>query len=249
MTTHVPRASSADFSDDEDAFDGAFDFATALEHHLVESDSSPDVVALAGDDATWIDAPVAMVEEGREPETVELDALDIPVDTEVANSESELPNFEVEVRKSAVEVASSRVEVATGAEDAFSDWLAALVRTAEGASIFIHVEALRVLISEGRAPYAAFPTSAAGALAEGNIARLEGEELVASAAFLRVSAEWRRVLAGAGGDFSKCGARTFDEWSADFLARVLGTPTRFDWLKRELRRHGVAAFGLVERAA
>ncbi|WP_394842997.1 hypothetical protein LZC95_38795 [Pendulispora brunnea] len=226
MTTQVPRASSADFFDDEDAFDGAFDFATALENHLVESDSSPDVVVLAGDDATWIDAPVAMVEEGREPETVELETIEL-----------------------LIEVVDPVKTANTANDDPFAEWLQALVRAAEGASIFIHLEALRVFVNEGRAPYAAFPTSSAAALADGNIARLDGEELVATAAFLRIAAEWRRVLAGEGGDFSKCGARTFDEWSADFLARVLGTPARFEWLKRELRRHGVAAFGLVESAA
>ncbi|WP_394832438.1 hypothetical protein LVJ94_38610 [Pendulispora rubella] len=223
MTTLVPRASSTDFFDDEDAFDGAFDFATALENHLVESDSSPDVVVLAGDDATWIDAPVAMVEEGREPETVELETIELLIEV-------------VDTAKMAD-------------DDPFNGWLEALVRAAESASIFIHLEALRVFINEGRAPYAAFPTSAAAALADGNIARLDGEELLATAAFLRVAAEWRRVLAGEGGDFSKCGARTFDEWSADFLARMIGAPAKFEWLKRELRRHGVAAFGLVESAA
>jgi hypothetical protein len=40
-----------------------------------------------------------------------------------------------------------------------------------------------------------------------------------------------------------------DEWCAALIAGVLGQNVRADGLKRELRRRGVAAFGLVEQAA
>jgi hypothetical protein len=40
-----------------------------------------------------------------------------------------------------------------------------------------------------------------------------------------------------------------DDWSARLLATVLGQASRVDGIKRELRRLGVAAFGIVEQAA
>ena len=38
---------------------------------------------------------------------------------------------------------------------------------------------------------------------------------------------------------------TLDEWSADLLARMMGAPSKAATLRRELRSHGVAAFGLA----
>jgi len=224
MKTRAFRTPGAEVFGDDQAFDHAFDFARALEAHLI------DPAALEGEEATWIDAPVAMIEEGNEPETIDLDSFDIPIVVDI--SADDVPARDLD-------------ETA----DPFTGWLRALISAAQSANILVGFEALRSFVSEGRALRHAFPFNAAVALTEANIARLEGDELVATAAFLRVVAEWRRVLAGEGGDFSKCGSRTFDEWSADFLARLLGAPARLDWLKRELRQRGVAAFGLVENAA
>ncbi|HEY6459319.1 MAG TPA: hypothetical protein VIY73_04185 [Polyangiaceae bacterium] len=81
---------------------------------------------------------------------------------------------------------------------------------------------------------------------------------------------WQAILRGESEDFAACGGGMLDEWTAGLLAHVLtasggsgrtgsgtgsgsgsgtGTAHRADGLKRELRRHGVAAFGLVEQAA
>src|SRR5882672_6184794 len=137
MTTRALITSSMESFDDED--DRSCDFGDALEAHLLES-----VVMLTGDDATWIDAPVAMIEEGDEPETVALDP--------------------------------------------FSGWLRALVGAAESANILIGREALRSFLCEGHALRHAFPSNAANTLAETGIARADGDELLATAAFLRVVA-------------------------------------------------------------
>lgn len=58
---------------------------------------------------------------------------------------------------------------------------------------------------------------------------------------------WQGVLRGETEDFALCAA--LDEWAADVLARVLGAPARAETIRRELRRRGVAAFGLVANAA
>jgi hypothetical protein len=59
---------------------------------------------------------------------------------------------------------------------------------------------------------------------------------------------WRAVLAG-DGDLAACGDEPLDEWAALLLATLMGAPERRGDLRRELRSRGVAAFGLVARAA
>ncbi len=63
------------------------------------------------------------------------------------------------------------------------------------------------------------------------------------------AAAWQAILRGESEDFSACGASTLDEWSSMLVAAALGEPARADSLRRELRRRGVAAFGLVVEAA
>jgi hypothetical protein len=60
---------------------------------------------------------------------------------------------------------------------------------------------------------------------------------------------WQGILRGESEDFAACGVSMLDEWSALLVATLLGAPGRADTLKRELRRKGVAAFGLVDLAA
>jgi hypothetical protein len=69
-------------------------------------------------------------------------------------------------------------------------------------------------------------------------ARIRGEALA-----------WQGILRGESDDFAACGGGMLDEWSAALIATVLGNPARAETLKRELRRRGVAAFGLVDQAA
>jgi hypothetical protein len=63
---------------------------------------------------------------------------------------------------------------------------------------------------------------------------------------------WQGILRGESEDFSlpDGGAlEPLDEWAADLLARILGPPARADSIRRDLRRRGIAAFGLVAEAA
>lgn len=60
---------------------------------------------------------------------------------------------------------------------------------------------------------------------------------------------WCAVLQGSSQDFAACGTTTLDCFGADLLAALLAVPaTRSDELRRELRRAGVAAFGILEAA-
>jgi hypothetical protein len=56
---------------------------------------------------------------------------------------------------------------------------------------------------------------------------------------------WRGILRGESEDYEACGSASLDEWAADVVAQVLGAAVRADGIRRELRRRGVAAFGLV----
>jgi hypothetical protein len=60
---------------------------------------------------------------------------------------------------------------------------------------------------------------------------------------------WSAVLRGESQDFSACGTTTLDRFGADLLAALLAVPaTRADELRRELRRAGIAAFGVLQAA-
>jgi hypothetical protein len=64
--------------------------------------------------------------------------------------------------------------------------------------------------------------------------------------FAAATAAWRAVLEGTGGDLAGCGNSTLDAWAAELLAAVMNAPrAEMAELKRELRRSGVAAFGLL----
>ena len=56
---------------------------------------------------------------------------------------------------------------------------------------------------------------------------------------------WRRVLSGETNDLADCGDSTLDGWSADLLhAFGIGQGGAAD-VRRELRKRGVAAFGML----
>lgn len=74
---------------------------------------------------------------------------------------------------------------------------------------------------------------------------LEGSDALVPAQTLA----WRGILRGESEDFGACGAATLDEWAADVVARATGSASRAEGIRRELRRRGVAAFGMVADAA
>jgi hypothetical protein len=77
----------------------------------------------------------------------------------------------------------------------------------------------------------------------------EGRGLVRSGAFTAQVVSWQGILRGESEDFAACGGGALDEWAASVLARVLGSPSKAESLRRELRGRGVAAFGLLADVA
>lgn len=80
--------------------------------------------------------------------------------------------------------------------------------------------------------------------------RVLDENLRYSNRFRSLCGAWSAVLSGTSDDFSACGATTLDGFGAELLATLLIVPaTRADELRRELRKAGIAAFGVLEAAA
>lgn len=75
---------------------------------------------------------------------------------------------------------------------------------------------------------------------------LEPESMRPTREFLAAADAWRGLLNGTEHDLSGCGSSTLDVWGAMILGALLNAPRdRTDELRRELRKRGVAAFGLL----
>lgn len=81
-------------------------------------------------------------------------------------------------------------------------------------------------------------------IAESSVAVKSERGFVMSDSAARAASAWRAVLNGQSDDLSSC-EETLDAWCADVVAALSGTPARSNELRRELRRFGVAAFGLL----
>ncbi len=103
---------------------------------------------------------------------------------------------------------------------------------------------VRALIGDGLAPDGA--TDRVTSLVAGGILLADG---TVATRFDAARRAWRAILRNESEDFGPCGALSLDEWAADAIARILGSASRAAILKRHLRDHGVAAFGLALRAA
>lgn len=128
-------------------------------------------------------------------------------------------------------------------EDPFTIFVSTLVEIAIHEKAAHVAAALPALLGAGVLPHAMGP-EATQALRDGGIA----DGLEATPRFSVTTAAWAAILRGTSDDFGACGNGMLDEWAADLLARLLGSPTRTPALRRELRARGVAAFGLAYAA-
>ncbi len=75
---------------------------------------------------------------------------------------------------------------------------------------------------------------------------LEKDGTTMTPSFSATLAAWLDVVRGKTTDLSACGAATLDTWAADLVCALAGAPrSRASDYRRELRRRGVAAFGLI----
>ena len=167
-------------------------------------------------------------------------AMDDDEDDEIVVED--LPPLDETASVEGAAVAES-IALPAASDDPFRIFLSTLVDIALGAGSPHVASVLPALLLEGRLELG-MTDEVLHALAEAKIA--SGTEL--TPAFVAQTNAWRAILLGTSDDFAACGAAMLDEWAADLIARLLGAPSRATALRRELRSHGVAAFGLVEAA-
>jgi hypothetical protein len=147
-----------------------------------------------------------------------------------------------------IETTKTAPEQAAPASDSFAEFVQALVDLAQAHGGTRAALCLPALL--GAAPFRA---GALGAeiektLAERGVLAPSGRKK--SDSFEQTSSAWRSVLSGATDDLSSCGTTTLDQFGAELLAALLEVPkSRVEELRRELRRRGVAAFGMIAHAA
>jgi hypothetical protein len=174
-------------------------------------------------DASW-DEPMEIHEE-------DLD------DGEAIEVVDEFEDFVVEDDEAMIE--------AVDANDPFSTFLCTLAEvalSAGGESVAAHLPAL---LGDDDFDASSLPEPVIDALLAGGLLERKADGLARGEAFNRTAGAWRCVLRGVSDDLSACGERALDEWAADLVARLVAAPAKTEQLRRELRRRGVAAFGLV----
>jgi hypothetical protein len=92
----------------------------------------------------------------------------------------------------------------------------------------------------------ALSADARAALLDGNILEATDSGIHATAWFATTSSAWQRMLRGEEGNLAVCGESTLDGWTADLIARLVAKPAMASTIRRDLRRRGIAAFGMLE---
>jgi hypothetical protein len=141
----------------------------------------------------------------------------------------------------------------TPATDPFAQLVSALSGVARGLGAGEAVVAsLDGLLGQARFDGRALDERTAESLVAGEVVVRGTMGFARSPTFTAKVLAWRGILSGESEDFAlpDGGAlEPLDEWAADLLARLVGPPARADGVRRDLRRRGVAAFGLVADAA
>jgi hypothetical protein len=128
-------------------------------------------------------------------------------------------------------------------EGPFERFVATVARVAMNRGATRAAAAVTSLLALGRLARDGLDPTLLDTLARGRILASGGQ---ATPEFAAATAAWRAVLEGTGGDLSGCGNSTLDAWAAELLAAVMNASrSEVSELKRELRRSGVAAFGLL----
>jgi len=92
------------------------------------------------------------------------------------------------------------------------------------------------------------PTAALDGLVSAGLVLQSATGFVRSERLTREVLAWQDILRDKSDDLAACGAATLDEWASNLVARALGGASRPDAVRRELRKRGVAAFGLLAAA-
>jgi len=147
-----------------------------------------------------------------------------------------------------VEIAVPQPVVTAAEPDAFAQLLALLGKVALGAGATRAAAVLADFVTGQVVDTARLGETLCAALVASGHAARSGSGVTVSAPVAATIQAWRAVLSGESDDLSGCD-ETLDTWCADLVAALAGTPSRAGEIRRELRRFGVAAFGLLAEAA
>jgi hypothetical protein len=135
-------------------------------------------------------------------------------------------------------------------DDPFAEYVQAVVEVVLESGSTRAAAAIPGFLGGASADVEDFDRTAIDRLIAQGLAEQGAAGAIPSASFRTTIGVWQRVLRGEPADLSECGGAMLDQWTADFVATLLGAPaSRSDDLRRQLRRKGVAAFGMLARAA
>ncbi len=136
-----------------------------------------------------------------------------------------------------------------GDGDPFLKFVGALESAAMSAGGTLEsVALLRAMLGMSRLEGIEPASAVLNALMNGGLVSHASTGLVRSERLTLQVLAWQDILREKSEDFSACGGATLDEWSSDLVARTLGGTSHSAAIRRELRKRGVAAFGLVAAA-
>lgn len=84
-------------------------------------------------------------------------------------------------------------------------------------------------------------------LSQAGIGEQRGEQFLVDPGFAQAAHGWKTLLSAESEDFSSC-AETLDDWATRLVGALLPNPAPVKDIRRELRRKGVAAFGMLAAA-
>ena len=223
--------------------------------------AAPEPVAVAEPDPVADPDPVAATQVDGAPLTLDMADAGVPSDEaatceplQLDGIESPLratssadPVFEFDADEAAPEATSPArvVEEPAPSPDPFAAYVAALVEVATLAGHSPVAAALPMLLEGAAFDASSLPEGARERLIAARILVRSDAALSPSEGFTSIAGAWRSVLRGVTHDLSACGASTLDGWSAELLSAFgVGQGGATD-VRRELRRRGVAAFGML----
>ncbi len=84
-------------------------------------------------------------------------------------------------------------------------------------------------------------------LSSAGIGEQRGEQFLVDSGFAQTATGWKTLLSAESEDFSSC-AETLDDWATRVVGALLPNPVPAKEIRKELRRKGVAAFGMLAAA-
>jgi hypothetical protein len=129
--------------------------------------------------------------------------------------------------------------------DPFAAYVAAVVEVAQAAGHTRAAAALPMLLEGTSFDPSVLPEEAQARLIAARVLVRSDAALSPSDVFTSMAGAWRGVLRGVTNDLSACGASTLDGWSAELLSAFGVGQGGVTDVRRELRRRGVAAFGML----